>query len=139
MLQILRSLFGNNLKEALRREDIACIAVSRPGTSAARSLAAAWRMPVTMPIANEATPSRPVITSPANNSFNKTGEVTLSGRGISVSARVEIVGVDELPVGGSKRFHYPGKNDDCILVRTGPQVQDAIGLTVAGGREERDG
>lgn len=42
-------------------------------------------------------------------------------RSQSSSDAMEIVGVDELPVGGSHSFRYPGEHDDCLLVRTGPQ------------------
>jgi nitrite reductase/ring-hydroxylating ferredoxin subunit len=33
-----------------------------------------------------------------------------------------IAAVDELPVGGVKTFSFPGPQDPCILVRTGPEA-----------------
>lgn len=34
---------------------------------------------------------------------------------------VKIARRDSLPVGGALAFHYPGKNDHCLLVRTGEE------------------
>src|SRR5262245_63436004 len=33
--------------------------------------------------------------------------------------RVVVAALDDVPVGGTKIFNYPGANDPCILVRTG--------------------
>jgi Rieske Fe-S protein len=37
-----------------------------------------------------------------------------------------VAGVDDLPVGGSRVFHYPGPHDPCLLVRTAPDAYAAF-------------
>ena len=43
----------------------------------------------------------------------------LTGRARPAPSR-SIARVDELPVGGTKVFQYPGENDPCLLIRLGP-------------------
>jgi Rieske Fe-S protein len=38
-----------------------------------------------------------------------------------------VAGVDELPVGGSKGFDFPGLGDPCLLIRLGPDRWAAYG------------
>jgi Rieske Fe-S protein len=42
------------------------------------------------------------------------------GRGKPPLSR--IARVDEVPVGGALTFHYPGSDDACLLLRTGPET-----------------
>jgi len=47
----------------------------------------------------------------------------LRGRGKLPS--VQIAGTDDIPVGGTLRFQYPGENDYNLLMRTGPDTYRA--------------
>lgn len=42
----------------------------------------------------------------------------LLSRGRGAPPQRAIIALDELPVGGSHRFHYPTEDDPCLLVRT---------------------
>ncbi len=44
-----------------------------------------------------------------------------------VLPRVAIAGREEIPVGGSKVFHYPSSDDPCLLVRLEPERYVAFG------------
>ncbi len=50
------------------------------------------------------------------------GQVWIAGLSLLRKARgrpplLDVAGIDEVPVGGVRLFHYPGKGDACVLVR----------------------